>query len=104
MKERLSLCILKKDFNVNYKTTIKHFGYCMIANIAMVFVLLLLEKIVPLSGNSKLYSVFVVCLYGIIGSAIYFIITWKTGTINAIFGKQIFKRIPIIKKFVKKEA
>ena len=100
----MNLYTLKKDFKVNYKSTIKHLGNCLIANVAMVFVLLLLENIVPLTGSGKLYSVFVICLYGIIGSLVYFFITWRTGTINAVFGKQIFKKIPIIKRLIKKEV
>lgn len=88
----MNLYTLKKDFNVNYKVTIQHLGYCIVANIAMVFVLLLLENMIPLVGNTKIYSIFIVCLYGIIGSIVYFFITWKTGTINAVFGKQFLKK------------
>ncbi|MCI8544895.1 MAG: polysaccharide biosynthesis protein [Bacilli bacterium] len=98
----MNLYTLKKDFNVNYKVTIQHLGYCIVANIAMVFVLLLLENMIPLVGNTKIYSIFIVCLYGIIGSIVYFFITWKTGTINAVFGKQFLKKIPIFKDLVKK--
>ncbi|MCI9233279.1 MAG: polysaccharide biosynthesis protein [Bacilli bacterium] len=100
----MNLYTLKKDFQVNYRTTIRHFGYCMIANIAMTFVLLLLEQWIPISGGSKLYSVLVICFYGIVGSIIYFLITWKTGTIKTVFGKQIFKKIPIVRNFLKKEV
>lgn len=99
----MNLYTLKTDFQVNYKTTLKHFGYCIIANIIMVSVLLIIKNIIPFTG-SKLYSIFVIGLYGFIGSAIYFFITWKTGTITTVFGKQIFTKIPVLRKFIKRRA
>lgn len=96
-----NLYILKQDFDVNYNKTWKHIGYSFIANIAMVFVILLFDKVIPIAGMGKLYSIFIVCFYTIIGSIVYFFITWKTGTITTIFGKNIVKKIPVIRKFVK---
>lgn len=98
----MNLYTLKQDFHVSYRKTIKHVGYSMLANIAMVMVLLLFTNILPLESNSKWYSMFVVAIYAIIGCFVYFFITWKTGTITTVFGKNITKKIPIVRKFVKR--
>lgn len=93
----LNLYILKQDFDVNYYTTWKHMGYCLMANITMVFVILLFDKIIPIACVGKLHSIFIVCFYAVIGSIVYFFITWKTETITTVFGKNITKKIPIIR-------
>lgn len=98
----INLYTLKKDFQVNYKKTWKHTGYCLIANIAMSFVILLLENIIPITGNSKLYSLVVIFFYSILGGIVYLFITWKTGTITTVFGKNITQKIPLVRKIVKR--
>lgn len=99
----MNLYTLKYDFNVNYKKTIKHVGCSLIANIAMVLVILLMSNFLPLEGT-KLYSIFVVCFYSLIGGFVYLFITYKTGTIEAIFGKKIFDKIPFFNKLKKRGA
>lgn len=99
----MNLYTLKYDFNVNYKKTIKHVGCSLIANIAMVLVILLMSNLLPLEGT-KLYSIFVVCFYSLIGGLVYLFITYKTGTIEAIFGEKIFDKIPFFNKLKKRGA
>lgn len=99
----MNLYTLKYDFNVNYKKTIKQVGCSLIANIAMVLVILLMSNFLPLEGT-KLYSIFVVCFYSLIGGFVYLFITYKTGTIEAIFGKKIFDKIPFFNKLKKRGA
>lgn len=89
----MNLFTLKKDFSVNYRDTIKHIGYCLLANIIMSLVILTLSHFIPLENTSKLYSVFVVCFYAFIGGVIYFVVTWKTKTIAIIFGNDILNKI-----------
>lgn len=99
----MNLFTLKKDFNISYKSTWKHVGYCFIANIAMTFVILLCEKVIPLEGG-KLYSFVIVAFYAILGSLVYFFITWKTGTVTTIFGKNIWNKIPGVRTILKKRS
>lgn len=98
----MNLYTLKQDFKVNYRKTMKHFGYCLIADIAMAFVILCIRNIIPFEGTSKWYSIMIVCFYGFIGSITYFMITWQTGTLATVFGKDILKKVPVVGKILRK--
>lgn len=97
----INLYTLRQDFHVRYRKTIKHIGYSLLADIAMVFVLSVLNKVLPIDYGGRFYSMFIVVIYAIVGSFIYFLITWKTGTIKTVFGKNIIQKIPIVKKLYK---
>lgn len=94
----MNLITLKKHFQIRYQTTIKHSFYCLCANLMMVLVLTGLKTIVPITDLSKIESILVVMLYAIVGGIIYLTITYKTKTIETIFGKEFINKILHFKK------
>ena len=68
----------------------------------MIVGLLLLRFVCPSVVSSRLLNVLIIALYTIIGALIYFVVTYKTGTINRIFGKEFIDKIVLKFKSNKK--
>ncbi len=91
----ICLIVLHKKYHVNYEKFIQNFMDILCGCIIMIFLLFLLKFIIPMSSNNRVYHLFIVFLYTIVGSCIYFFYTYRMKTIKRIFGDKfnyLFKR------------
>ena len=102
----ICMMFLKKKYKVNFESTLREFFNILISVIVMTLALSLLKLFVPVTTTNRFMAILVVLLYAFVGAAIYLTITYKTNTIQNIFGKekidQFLKRIKIKKN--KKQA
>lgn len=88
----ITLLDLKKAFDVKYKDTIKEFIITIISVIVMSIVIILFGYIIPMDNFGRISSIFIVCIYALIGCLIYFVITYKTGSFQKIIGFNIRRK------------
>jgi len=89
----ISMLFLKRKYKVNFEVTVKELFNVLIAVIIMVLILCIFRVFIPVIGLSRIQSIFVLGFYAIIGASVYIIITFKTKTIDNIFGKEIMKTV-----------
>ena len=58
----------------------------------MIVILYLLKFIVPLYSTNRIFNIFIILFYSLIGIIVYFIYSLKTKTIKNIFGNKLFKK------------
>lgn len=88
----ICLIFLNRKYQVSYEETIKRLLDVLFAVIVMTIILLLLKIFIPITSTSKLINIIIVLVYTIIGGIIYLGITYKNGTLLAIFGEDIFNK------------
>lgn len=89
----ICLIALNKKCKVSYEETAKQFINISCGTVVMVFVLLLLKLIVPISSTSRFMNLPIILIYTLIGGISYFIYMYKTKSINKVFdGKFKWKR------------
>ena len=88
----VSLIDLKKYFGVHYRDTLKEALITVFSVSIMATVIILLRKIIPINNLGRIASIFGVALYALIGTGIYFIITYKTGSYNKIIGFKLRRK------------
>ena len=59
----------------------------------MLIGLFLLKFIVPIYSTSRIMNVPIIIVYTILGTFIYFIYMYRTGTIESIFGNKLLNKI-----------
>lgn len=89
----IALVSLKAKCKLKYRTTVKRVIRMIVPTMAMVLVVLLLQRIVPVDYNSKLSCVIFVALNGILGAIIYFLIAFKMRIVEKVFGKATLNKI-----------
>ena len=94
----IALYDLNKNLKLSFKSTIKNVGWILVAALVMIFVLFGLKLFIPVTG-SRIYSLIIIALYGIIGMLIYFGITTKAKVFENIFGTNLKN---LIRKKLKK--
>lgn len=88
----ISLIILRKKYNISFDGVIKNFIEIMCASLLMTVILYLLKFIVPLYSTNRIFNIFIILFYSLIGIIVYFIYSLKTKTIKNIFGNKLFKK------------
>ena len=100
----ISLYYLHHKFKISYKETFNCFLHVIVADLVMIFAILLVRNVIPINVYGMKESFFVIIFYAIFGALIYFGITTYDKTIDKIFGmaeiKRILKKIPLVKKLV----
>lgn len=95
---------LKYKFKFSYKDTLKSMLKMILTLLIMVIVLYAVTLIIPLTVTTRLKSIITIIPYFIIGSVIYFAVSYKIGLINDVFGDSKVKNIidKLKKKIIKK--
>jgi len=96
-----NLLVLKKHLNYKYTTVLKRILLIFIMVLIMAIVVALISSIINQLGiNLKLRSVLDVIICGGVGAYIYLFLTYRTGIIKKVFGKEpaLLKKILPIKK------
>lgn len=89
----LSLWYIHKKYKVNYEDTLKKVISIVMTTFVMVIVLLFLQRIFPYQSTSRVFSIFYVTCYSILGIVIYFAIAFQSKLIYGIFGRENIKQI-----------
>lgn len=89
----LSLCYIHRKYKVNYESTIKRVISVIMTTMVMAIALLLLQRIFPFNSTSRIFSVFYVVIYALLGISIYFFIAFHSNLIYDVFGKTNIMKI-----------
>lgn len=85
----ICLFAIRKNINISYKDTIKSLIYILITVAVMAFIIVLLKSAIIIDVSTTLNSILVCALYAIIGTLVYFIITYKIGLFKKILGFKL---------------
>ncbi len=89
----LCLIFLRRKCKVSYMPTVKLLGKILLADIAMIIILLILKLIVPISSDIRLLNIPIIILYTIIGASTYFLVAHKLNLIETIFGSKLINKV-----------
>lgn len=84
----ISLIVLRKEFKINFKYTIKVIFISIFGTILMWIGLRIFSCYMPLNNLGKLNSILAIIVYAIIGIAIYALVVMKSGILKTIFRKE----------------
>lgn len=86
------ICIirLKLKFKLNYEDMTKNIIDIICGSLLMLMVLFLVRLILP-SVEGRMMSLFYICIYVILGGALYFVYMWNTKSMKRIFGERLSK-------------
>ena len=59
----------------------------------MIVGLYLLSLIIPICVSSRMINILLVAVYTIVGAIIYFIVSYKLGLIDKIFGDNLLQKL-----------
>lgn len=85
----IAVVMLNKKIKINYEDLIKYFIDILCGSVLMTFVLFLLKFIIPVYSDIRIVNLLIILLYVVVGSIVYLLFMYKTGTIRHIFGKKI---------------
>lgn len=88
-----SLTSLKKSMNFNYSETLDTIKKVFLPIISMFIVLLILNLFVELPTNGIMKMCLVLSLYTLLGAFVYLGISYKTGLIYEVFGKDYVDKL-----------
>lgn len=97
----ISTIHIKRKFNINYKATISEAKNIIIAVTLMLVVMFATTYIIPLKVEGRLLSFVIAVIYALIGGTVYLIYTYKTKTLENVFGKKFLNKITNKLKIVK---
>ena len=87
------LYVIKKKTNINYISSIRTFIKVILCTSIMVVGLMILNLFVPNITTSRFIAIMQIILYGIVGVIIYFIVAYKSNTIDEVIGNNNIKKI-----------
>lgn len=98
------LRVVKKVTDINYLKSIRTFIKVILCTAIMVVSLSILSIFIPNVTSSRMIAIMQLILYGIIGVIIYFIVAYKSKTLDEIFGKDFVSKtwIKIKGKLIRK--
>lgn len=97
----ISTIHIKRKFNIDYKTTMLEAKNIIFGVILMLAVMFAMTYIIPLKVKGRLLSFVIVVIYALIGGSVYLIYTYKTKTLENVFGKKFLNKITSKLKIVK---
>ncbi len=97
----ISIITLKRRFNINYSATFKELKNIFIGVILMVVSMYLLTFIIPLKVEGRVLSFIIAITYTIVGAVVYLGYTYKSKTLQNIFGEEMFDKIKTKLKLAK---
>ena len=89
----LALKKLKDDHKLSYKKTFDVLLKIIFSTVIMTVVVLIVEKLIIIDFNSKLYSLIYIIVIALIGVLVYAISAYKTNLIKDVFGEDYLKKI-----------
>lgn len=80
--------MLHFKYKISYEKMIENFVNILCGAMVMIIVLFVCKMFIPIVSSTRWVNFFIILVYAVIGSTIYFVFTYYTGTIKAIFGKR----------------
>lgn len=85
----ISMSTLKNKYGFEFTTTKKRLPKYIVSWIIFILVILIMKLFMPTNINSRLLSIPILFVYGIVSFLIYIIISGKNGNIRIVFGNKI---------------
>ena len=92
----ICLVTLYYKYHINFEDLARNVINIVCGVVLMMMGLLIIKFIVPISSDVRLVNILIILLYGLIGSAIYFLYAYKTKMCKKVFNKSVGS---IIKSF-----
>ncbi len=89
------LYIVKKKTNISYLKSARTLIKVTLCTAIMVVSLMLLNVVIPNITTSRFLAIIQLIIYGVIGVIVYFIVAYKSKTIDEILGKDVVKKFII---------
>lgn len=93
ISELIVAIALRKEFKFKYRTIINTLLKTILGVIPMTIVIYLIKRFFFTSMVNRIVLIGELCLIGIVGVAIFLLVTYKTGLIDEVLGKDFFKKI-----------
>lgn len=87
------LIYIKKKYNFSYKKSFSNLLYSLIYSGVMIGILFIVSQFISLNVTGRINGILVSLLYALIGGIIYLLLSYKTGLINNIYGKDRVEKI-----------
>ena len=97
----IMLFALKKKYGFNYSNIFKTLWKTLFALIVMMAVLFILNFVFPVNVVDRMVSLLVIIVYTIIGAITYILVSYKTGLMEKVFGKEFLDKI-LVKLHIRK--
>ncbi len=85
----ISMSTLKNKYGFDFTSTKKRLPKYIVSFIVFTLVILIMKLFIPTNINSRLLSIPILFVYGIVSFLIYIIINRKNGNIRVVFGNKI---------------
>lgn len=85
--------ILKRDYEIKFKETLKVFIKIIIATLIMLLVLILMKNFINFGITSRLLSIIYILIYAFVGIIVYGLIMIKTKLLNQVLGDKFINNI-----------
>ena len=89
----ISAIYINRKFKISYKDTSKELKNIIIGVLLMLSILFVLELVIPLNVSSRVLAFVYTVIYALVGGAVYVFYTYKTGTLQNIFGEEFFNKL-----------
>lgn len=89
----IALVSLKKDCKLAYGDTFRLLLKMIVPTVLMALVVLVIGRIVPVNYDNKLSCVLFVSVNAIVGAIVYFLVSFKMGIVDKVFGKAMVNKI-----------
>lgn len=89
----MALFILKKKHQLSYRSVVNLLKKMIVPLLSMIFVVLLLQVILPVNYSSRLSCVFNVAILSIVGAIVYLYLSYKMRLLSDVFGKESIQKI-----------
>ncbi len=89
----IALKTLKKNHALKYKSTLKMLFKILIPTFVMTIVVVILKMILPLNVASRISCILYIAIISLLGALTYFVIAYKMGILDKIFGRSYLNKI-----------
>ena len=85
----ICIIILKVKYQIGYEVFVKNLIDVICGSMLMFIVLYFVQFLVPLSSDVRIYNLFILLVYGVIGIVVYFLYAYRFKVFEHVFGKKI---------------
>ena len=89
----IGLHTLKKENNLNYKSTFKTLLKILVPTISMLVILYILKIFLPFENLNKVKSILYITIYTLVGGIVYITISFKLKLFNTVFGSSFINKL-----------
>ena len=87
------LYVIKKKTNISYIKSLRTFIKVILCTAIMVVSLMIVNLFVPNITTSRIIAIIQILIYAVIGIIVYFVVAYKSKTIDEVLGKNAINKI-----------